>query len=582
MHTKSITTGRLADFRFEILQGRPCTITVQQNPTPSRKKPPYRYQLINATDLQIGDRVVIIAKDGLTLQVSGAAGTVPVLPVPADSRLKTQDCLYIAYLHRPGKLKIRIKGKPRAKIIIPVTMPAMPAVAPASRRQPESVGAAIYAARGRAPLKRTSSAPLLRDTGDFGSVCASRGSRPEGLGVSTEATAAATRNGGAGSALCGPLQPQLAFPDSEVLHPYDRFIFAVDLVAESGCNFLSLSPLSYWNNSGSIAYQYLPPAPFVKGNGKYDLRRIDPTYRKVLTCMFRRAARAGITVDWYLLDHVSFTHDWMWNKHPLNAANNVHGWITADGCSCGYNKTWALNVTHKYESVPKGCGSAEMRSVFTTMLRNLAGLVPKDLRPRVRVGPGIETESRTFDWWVVTQIIKPLGLRAISNLKAWYDNKAFADGWMPGILETDQKWWELAQNIVAVVLHGCDSGGETARRLARLFEAAQRYHFNLMASTDGAGLGSPKRRPEGNRPSVDDLEKAWQEGLQSAKELFSGLEVKHLGLADARLVFPALARRITLIPNADMKNQTKRQHSVWQRFLLAAEQALNTETKDPQ
>ncbi len=62
-----------------------------------------------------------------------------------------------------------------------------------------------------------------------------------------------------------------------------------------------------------------------------------------------------------------------------------------------------------------------------------------------------------------------------------------------------------------------------------------------MASTDGAGLGSPKRRPEGNRPSVDDLAQAYDEGCRAAGPWFSGLEIKHLGLADLRKTLPAVA-----------------------------------------
>jgi hypothetical protein len=502
--SSTIKTGRLADFVIldeewgnRQIVAKAAKLRVGLG---NRLRSGVRYHLYKMSQLQVGDRVVIIAHNGLSLNISGAAAvcSAGVEFIRPGGPANLSNC-YIAYLYRPGKLKIKIKGKPRTKIVIPVTEPALPAT------------------RATAP-----GAQRLE----------SHDSQPGGY-----ATLGA-------QALCGPLQPQLAFPDSEVLHPFDRFIFAVDLVAESGNNFLSLCPLSYWNNSGSIEYQYLPPAPFVKVNGKYDLRRIDPTYRKVLTAMFWRAARAGIALDWYLLDHVSFTHDWMWNKHPLNAANNVHGWISADGCSCGYNKTWALNATHKYESVPKGCGSTEMRAVFATMLRNLAGLVPKELRGRVRVGVGIETESRTFDWWVVTQIIRPLALRAISNLKDWYSDNAFDEGWMPGILETDQRWRELAQAVDVVTLHGCDSGGETARRLARLFQAAQRYNFDLLASTDGAGLGSPKRRPEGDRPNVDDLESAWQEGMNASGPWFGGLEIKHLGLADLRETLPAIAKKL--------------------------------------
>lgn len=517
MSKSSITTGVLADYRFDSKPSRPQMILARKRKKPYKRKPPYRFVLVNFKEARVGDRIIVKPCDGLDIKIAGPVAVIPTQPGgptflsddpaqrdatqprtttsgastdPIPSR-NTQHLVYILYLHKPGTLRVSVKGKPRTKIKIPIVYPELPANPLETQR------------------------------------------------------------------LLGPLQGQMPHYGKDILSPLDRWFEGVDLIAGSQCNYFSACPISTWNQERDFGSPFPVAAsfraPFLPAGGinsaptnrRYNLSKIDPLYRKALTAMFWRAARAGVVIDWYLFDHVSLTHGWMWDANPLNARNNIHGWISDKDCAHGrHDPKHAL-----YAVYDKGCQPALTKDLVRTMAHNLANLIPPALRDRHRVGAGIETESRTFDWWLLHKLLKPLDFITISNLKSWYHDQNWHNGLLPDLLDTDLRWMQLAESSDIVCAHGCDSNGDTAHRLDRLVDPSGEFGFQLMASTDGTKRGpgpSDRRRPEGNRPSVDDLVAVWNEALDAAGDKFNGLEIKVLSPEDARSVLPAVASRIDL------------------------------------
>ena len=338
-----IKTRKLAEIKFEVLERDACYIVVKERRRLGRKKNGkrkrisyYEYTFTNIEQVRVGDRIEVHSK--LPLKIGGPAAVISINNV------------HILYVYKPGTLKIAVKGKPLSKIKIPVTLPTLPA------------NVASNVAAGFRPT-----------------------SPPEG--------------GRYKGRLLGPLQPQLAVPNSEVLTPLDRWFVALDTVIDSGCNYLSASPLAPWNDYdvgtpfvaagvASVAAGFSPPS---RPEGRrYNLSKVNPLYRKAMAAWFWRAARAGVCIHWYVFDHVSLTHSFMWDKHPLNARNNVHGWIGDGPCGCGYNKGPGQNVKHKLYAVhDKGCQPEWTGDLIATIFRNLASLIPESLRSQSRGTTGV-------------------------------------------------------------------------------------------------------------------------------------------------------------------------------------------------
>ena len=201
MTSTPVTTGSLADYRFSEDSKGVHSINIRERKARFRRKPPFRFLLFNFTQLRSGDRVVVKCPPEFDLKVTGPAAVVPANQYSSKTASDSSARLHVLYLHKSGNLKIKVRGLPRARISIPVTTPSLPFTSSLEKTQ---VGASLQ-----------------------GALVPSETGQPY---------------------LLGPLQPQLAIPDSEILTPLDRWIMAVDLTVNSGCNYFSACPISPWNN----------------------------------------------------------------------------------------------------------------------------------------------------------------------------------------------------------------------------------------------------------------------------------------------------------------------------------------------
>jgi hypothetical protein len=348
----------------------------------------------------------------------------------------------------------------------------------------------------------------------------------------------------------GPLMPHLCVPEHLKRHPLDSYFVALDrLVIANDLNYLSLCPIACWSDLDI-------GSPFVLTRGKRDLSEIDPLFEGAFSCLFWRAARAGVAVHLYPFEFVSFNHADFWNRSPLNAANNIHGWIDS-----------SQPLAYKgFHGIIKDGDPAGARDILYSYFRRLCGMI--DPRQAVSgltchavgrachahsVIPVLEGQSRTVDINLAAHRRgRPLGI----NQKALYQDSAWsASGGMNEHLSKDPAWRGLLSDVSAsggfVSCHSCDSNGVTKRILGRLLPFASEFGFALLASTDGTGAGcgelSRYRRPRGTRPNLDDLTNIWREGLETAvppSAGFLGLEIKTTSWDDALEILPAVAERI--------------------------------------
>lgn len=320
-----------------------------------------------------------------------------------------------------------------------------------------------------------------------------------------------------GGPVIGPLQPQLVVGTRPNNTPYHRWFDAVDMVAASGCNLISASPLAYWNPASEEI-----GCPFAQvPDGRVDLRWIDPLWEKLMRALLWRCDRARIACDIYPFDFVTGTHPEQWARSPLNAINNVRGWIPdEEGAADGAPLTAPHHWLH---AAVKAGPTSPPYSIHSLALGWLIGYVGaldrlQPNRGRHTLVPILEGTSRTFDLFWMDRIGGPRG----SNLRQWWDPADRAE--LLHNLRDDPGWRALANRLDLVVLHGCDAGSTAPLigDLPRVLSPATR----IRVSTDGAGMGSQTRRPEGTRPSAEDHAAIWREGLAAAGERFAGLEIK--------------------------------------------------------
>ena len=326
--------------------------------------------------------------------------------------------------------------------------------------------------------------------------------------------------------LLGPLFPHQAVPDGRKRHPLDSYFVALDeLVVANGLNFMSLCPIAYWvdRDIGS---------PFPLSGGRRDLRQIDPLFEGAMRCLLWRAAREGVAVHLYPFEFVSFTHGYQWARSPLNAANNIHGWIERDA-------PYAYKGFHAAVKQDDPPGSRDiLLDYFAALARMIHPSQPHSLVPV------LEGSSRSVD---AALAARTHGRLLGCNQKSLYRDESWPE--MENHLVNDEAWCALLRSCRFVSSHSCDCGGVTARRLGRLLPYADALDFALLASTDGTGCGrgeaSRARRPAGARPSADDIAAAWTEGADTAGDRFLGLEIKLLGWEDALAILPTVAQRLT-------------------------------------
>jgi len=327
--------------------------------------------------------------------------------------------------------------------------------------------------------------------------------------------------------LLGPLVPHLAVHEARRRHPLDAYFVALDeLVLGTGCNFMSVCPIAYWNelDIGS---------PFQRSGGRYDLRMTDSLFEGALRCLLWRAARAGVVVHLYPFDFVAFNHPAMWARSPLYYRNNLHGWFTQQAPK-GYKG---------FHAAIKDRDPRDAYETLTAYFRRMARLI--DNRHPHAVVPVLEGQSRRTDYVLSGfRAGRTLGV----NIKSLYQDIAWPA--MAGVLAKDLTWRDYLRSASFVSCHSCDSGGRTVKTFERLLPFAVVLDFSLLASTDGTGSGrgeaSRYRRPEGSRPNLDDLVAVWNEGLETAGDRFLGLEIKTLSWDDARSILPAVTGRIDI------------------------------------
>ncbi len=325
--------------------------------------------------------------------------------------------------------------------------------------------------------------------------------------------------------LVGPLMPYLGAPESKKRHPLDAYFLALDdLVVPCGCNYMSLCPIACWNDLDI-------GSPFTLVRGKCDLSEIDPLFEGAFRCLLWRAARSGVAVHLYPFEFVSFNHPSMWARSPLNAVGNVHGWIDEDAPR-GYKG---------FHRILKNGEPPGAREILCDYFQRLSRMI--DPRQPHAVVPVLEGQSRRVD---INLSMLRQGRTLGINQKSLYQDSAWPA--MEQHLSNDPAWRGLLRDAAFISCHSCDSGGVTARILARLKPFALDLSFSLLASTDGTGAGcgelSRHRRPRGTRPNLDDLIDIWREGLAKAGDRFLGLEIKTLGWEDALEILPAVTGRI--------------------------------------
>ncbi|HUX06472.1 MAG TPA: hypothetical protein VMX35_04100 [Acidobacteriota bacterium] len=321
--------------------------------------------------------------------------------------------------------------------------------------------------------------------------------------------------------LLGPLMPHLAVPESKKRHPLDAYFLALDgLVVAADCNYMSICPIAYWNDLDI-------GSPFTLIDGRRDLSEIDPLFEGAFRCLLWRAARAGVAVHLYPFEFVSFNHPGMWARSPLYAPNNIHGWID-EAAPRGYKG---------FHRILKDCEPQAALEILCDYFRRLCGMI--DTRHPHTVVPVLEGQSRRVDINLsANRLGRPLGI----NQKSLYRDHAWPA--MEQHLTSDSAWRGLLRDAALVSCHSCDSGGVTARILARLKPFALDLNFSLLASTDGTGAGcgelSRYRRPRGTRPNLDDLIEIWREGRATAGDRFLGLEIKTTDWDDAQEILAAV------------------------------------------
>ena len=327
------------------------------------------------------------------------------------------------------------------------------------------------------------------------------------------------------SPLIGPLMPHIGCPDSLKAHPLDSYFEALDrIVVPTGCNYLSVCPIAYWNDLDI-------GSPFTLVRGKCDLSEIDPLFEGAFRCLLWRAARSGVAVHLYPFEFVSFNHPSMWARSPLNAAKNKHGWID-EAAPRGYKG---------FHRILKNGEPPGAREILCDYFQRLSRMI--DPRQPHAVVPVLEGQSRRVDINLsMLRQGRPLGI----NQKSLYQDSAWPA--MEQHLSNDPAWRGLLRDAEFISCHSCDSGGFTSRILGRLIPFAREMDFALLASIDGTGAGcgelSRFRRPRGTRPNLDDLIEIWREGLAKAGDRFLGLEIKTLGWEDALEILPAVTGRI--------------------------------------
>ena len=315
--------------------------------------------------------------------------------------------------------------------------------------------------------------------------------------------------------------PHMVVPDKLKDHPLDAYSLALDAVADSGCNYLSLAATGNWTGLEL-------PSPFEKdAYGKYDLESFSPLYRKGVRCLNQRAARDAVSIHWYPFEFVSFNHAEFWNRSPFNALKNNNYWITAGVHGAPRNYHQFHRAVKERDPAP---AFEALKRFYSNMLRTI------DKHHPHAVVPVLEGQSRTVDLFFSGRSRdRLLG----SNLKGWWADEHWPQ-MHDNLGDPANLWRRLADRIDFVVCHSCGVDGSAERILTRLLPYAQEFNFQILVSDDGCGSG-PLRKPHGSRHSVEDLVNLWRLSRQTLGGSFMGLEFKVFGWEDMLYVMPLLA-----------------------------------------
>jgi hypothetical protein len=307
----------------------------------------------------------------------------------------------------------------------------------------------------------------------------------------------------------------------EGIDPY-RFI---DTLADAGFNHARIIiPSRCWHDDARSL-----PSPFKRSGDKYDLSKFDESFLDRFEKLMQYAARRGVIVQVDLFDEVML-HNWdFWIRSEWAAENNVNRWL-------GRQKPGPGAWTPLFYDPPAGTQPAWTLKLQEDYFDAVAARVP----PPHLIGDGNELARSDFSLHFLERFEGPnplvCGLMALTNVE-----DPSTDAPKQKALLEDPLMQRIFSRVNYIAVHAVEPES-VERRFSFVEPILLKYpHLKVIFSTDGAGLGSSERRPDGLRPNAADIKTIIARARQLAGTSFGGVEVKLLDYPD----FLSLTRKLS-------------------------------------
>jgi len=295
----------------------------------------------------------------------------------------------------------------------------------------------------------------------------------------------------------------------------DAFRF-IDALAAAGFNHTRIiMPSRCWHPGARSL-----PSPFARAGAKFDLVHYDEKFLGRFEALLAHAAQRGVVVQVDIFDEVMLHHWRFWIQSEWAAENNVNRWLGRQKPGPG---NW---LPYFYDTVDGGQPPWTLRlqeSYFDTIAARV--------RPPHLIGDGNELVDAEFSRHFLERFGGENRL-VCGNRALWNTEDPSTDKAKQEALLGDPAFEKIFAKVDYIAVHSVEPS--TIERRYRFVEPVlQRHpHLKVIFSTDGAGLGSRQRRPQGIRPNADDIREVISRGRLLAGERFGGVEVKLMDYAD--------------------------------------------------